>query len=166
FKIVKTKTNIWKLLQELIELQKLKAAEKNLSISLIIDPRLPREIITDPLRMNQILTNLVSNAIKFTDKGEVIVKVSVINIYPQYVEIEFSVKDTGIGISKDKLHLIFNSFEQADDLTERKYGGTGLGLTIVKKLAELKGGTLKVESKEGEGSMFSFVNQYHYTNPT
>jgi CheY-like chemotaxis protein/anti-sigma regulatory factor (Ser/Thr protein kinase) len=116
--------------------------------------------MVDSLRLNQILMNLLSNAIKFTERGYVKLKVSVIQRNADKVRVKYSVEDTGIGIPEDKVNRVFESFEQADEDTVSKYGGTGLGLTIVKRLVELKGGELTVSSKVGEGSNFSFYNWY------
>jgi len=104
--------------------------------------------------------NLLSNAIKFTDRGYVKLTVTVIQQHLDKVNLKFSIEDTGIGISSDKLNRIFDSFEQAEDDTSNKYGGTGLGLTIVKKLVELKGGDLTVSSQIGKGSVFNFTNWF------
>jgi two-component system, sensor histidine kinase len=159
-KIVKSETNIRTLVQAVVDLMKFKADEKNINLVLSIDDKLPQFIIADSLRLNQILMNLMGNAIKFTDSGMVSLKVDVLSIINGYVQMRFSITDTGIGISADGLKKIFNSFEQAEDVTAQKYGGTGLGLSIVKKLADLKGGELSVQSKPGDGSTFSFVNKY------
>ena len=104
--------------------------------------------------------NLVGNAIKFTEKGSVVLDVKLISDKPTFSEIEFVVTDTGIGIAREKLDSIFESFNQASNDTTRKYGGAGLGLTITKKLIELQGGTINVQSKIGKGSKFSFSLTY------
>ena len=104
--------------------------------------------------------NLLSNAIKFTDRGIVKLKVTVLQKLHDKVKLKFSVEDSGIGIPPNRLSKIFDSFEQAEDDTASKYGGTGLGLTIVKRLIELKGGELTVSSQVGQGSVFNFVNWY------
>ena len=113
----------------------------------------------DPGRLRQILVNLVGNAIKFTDKGEVALKVELEREEENRVTLHFVVSDTGIGIATDKLDSIFDSFAQADTSTTREYGGTGLGLTISKRLIELMGGTIWIESVLGVGSHFHFTIQ-------
>lgn len=123
-----------------------------------IDPALAElELIGDPLRLQQILLNLVSNAIKFTDQGQVTVSVQPVRSLPERVEVRFAVQDTGIGIAPENLQRIFEPFEQADTSTTRRYGGTGLGLTICRRLARLMGGDITVSSRPGKGSTFSFV---------
>ncbi|MEZ4827820.1 MAG: ATP-binding protein [Bacteroidia bacterium] len=133
-----------------------KASEKNLQFVLRPAPDLPAMIQGDPTRLSQILTNLLNNAIKFTEKGQVSLTTEVRQIDSGVVEIRFSVSDTGIGIPPEKIDTIFDSFTQASSDTTRKYGGTGLGLAICKKLVELQGGKLEVKSIVGEGSVFSF----------
>ncbi|HEY0668094.1 MAG TPA: response regulator [Sphingobacteriaceae bacterium] len=160
FKIVRTETDIRNLVQSVFDLMKYRADEKNVQLILDIDDSVPDYILADSLRMNQILMNLVSNAIKFTDKGAVTLRVKALEKKDGFVQLQCSVIDTGIGISEEGLTKVFNSFEQAEDLTAQKYGGTGLGLSIVKKLADLKGGDLSVSSIIGEGSTFTFMNRY------
>jgi len=120
----------------------------------------------DPLRLNQILLNITDNAIKFTEKGSVNIDISIISETEKAYEIAFSIIDTGIGIPKDKLEYIFNSFTQANNDTQRKYGGTGLGLTISKHLVEMQGSQLNVESEENKGSRFYFTLEYPKGNQT
>lgn len=140
----------------LIELMLPKSMQKNIRLSSKIDPKIPDLLIGDPTRLNQILLNLVSNAIKFTEEGEIRIVIDLVEEKEETVELLFSVKDTGIGIPKEKLNTIFEGFTQATNETTRKYGGTGLGLTIVKQLVEQQGGSITVESEEGSGSDFSF----------
>jgi signal transduction histidine kinase/ActR/RegA family two-component response regulator len=121
-----------------------------------IDEHVPNIIYTDPARLKQILVNLLSNAFKFTEKGEIEIHIENIKEQDHEVLLLFSVTDTGIGIAKDKLKTLFQSFHQVDSTSKRKYGGTGLGLAIVKKIVELMGGKIGVESEEGSGSKFSF----------
>lgn len=147
------------LVEETVELLSVKAFEKNLEVTACMDPDLPSLVKGDPVRIRQILVNLLGNAIKFTQSGDICVTVSKKGeIYSrdqkQYADLLISVKDSGIGISKEKLKKIFESFTQADSSTTRKYGGTGLGLTISKNLAELMKGSLQVESELGQGSTF------------
>ncbi|MBN2297643.1 MAG: PAS domain S-box protein [Deltaproteobacteria bacterium] len=133
-----------------------KAVEKQLDLVLYIDPDVPTSLKGDPLRLKQILINLTSNAIKFTDTGEVVVAVSSDGITKDKARLKFSIRDTGIGIHNSQLFDLFKPFTQADGSTTRRYGGTGLGLTICKRLVDLMGGKIWVESTEGKGSTFYF----------
>lgn len=133
------------------------AAEKNLSFDVRVDEDVPRTIYSDELRVQQVLKNLLSNAFKFTQKGEVVLEISGRLHAGKEPGIIFAVKDTGIGISKEKQDIIFEAFQQADGTTSRKYGGTGLGLSISRELATLLGGQIEVDSREGIGSTFTFT---------
>ena len=141
-----------------------KIMEKNLRLIRRYDDRIPRVMIGDPVRLHQIILNLVSNAIKFTSEGEITVSVRLLSEDDDMVRIEFVVKDTGIGIAEEKIGHIFENFQQATNETSRLYGGTGLGLAIAKQLVETQGGTIKVKSKLHEGSTFSFILPYRKTN--
>jgi PAS domain S-box-containing protein len=141
-----------------------KIQEKNLLLTRNYDEKIPSIITGDPVRLHQIILNLISNAVKFTSSGKISINVALINETEKNVSIEFSVKDTGIGISDEKLPLIFGNFQQATSGTSRLYGGSGLGLSIVKQLIEHQGGNIKVESKIGVGSTFTFVLQFDKTN--
>ena len=121
-----------------------------------IDSKIPNYINGDPTKLSQVLMNLINNALKFTHNGEVIVTASLISLVEKNAIISFEIKDNGIGIPEDKLDTIFDSFSQGSIDINRKYGGTGLGLTIVKKIVELLGGTINLESKVKEGSIFTF----------
>ncbi len=134
-----------------------KAAQLNLDLVYQIDPNVPAQIIADSLRLRQVLINLVSNAVKFTSKGEVFISVSLANAATEYIELQFTVRDTGIGIPQDKLSRLFKAFSQVDSSTTRKYGGTGLGLAISEKLVRLMGGVIGVESESGSGTVFTFT---------
>ena len=134
-----------------------KAEEKNIELVQIVDKNAPASIIGDVTRLRQILVNLLNNAIKFTEKGEIVLTVKSKKINSKTHEFHFTVKDTGIGIPKDRMDRLFKSFSQVDSSTTRKYGGTGLGLTISKKLSEMMGGSMWVESEEGKGSTFHFT---------
>ena len=113
-------------------------------------------MIGDPTRLRQVLVNLISNAIKFTEKGEIVVSVKMVSLNENEVEVDFRVRDTGVGVPVEKLELIFDKFTQADNSTTRQYGGTGLGLAISQKIVEMMGGKLQVESVVGRGSVFGF----------
>ncbi|NOZ90789.1 MAG: response regulator [Epsilonproteobacteria bacterium] len=134
-----------------------KAAQKNIELNLFIDPTLPTHLMGDATKISQIIINLLSNAIKFTDeKGSVDVRIEKTLEAEKDITLKFSVKDSGIGISDEQKNKIFDEFSQADASTSRRFGGTGLGLTISSKFVSLMGGKLEVESKEGEGSTFFF----------
>jgi PAS domain S-box-containing protein len=140
-----------------IKLLSLHALEKGLKLTSTIDTGVPTALIGDTGRLRQILTNLIGNAIKFTSKGTVTLQTRLDTEDEHSVTLRFLVRDTGIGIAADKLKHIFESFTQADSSTTRTYGGTGLGLAICKRMAELMGGSIGVESTEGEGSSFWFT---------
>jgi signal transduction histidine kinase/CheY-like chemotaxis protein/HPt (histidine-containing phosphotransfer) domain-containing protein len=135
----------------------LRASEKGLELAYNIPPEVPDAVLGDPGRIRQIILNLVGNAIKFTEKGEVVVSVKPESATVDEVELHFSVSDTGIGIAPDKQKKIFEAFTQADTSTSRVYGGTGLGLTISSKLVEMMGGQIWVEGSVGKGSIFHFI---------
>jgi len=134
-----------------------KISEKNLSYSFTVDKLIPAGLIGDSLRLNQILTNLVTNAIKFTHQGNIKIKVKMIKRSETEVTLRFVVQDSGIGMSQKQVEKLFQSFHQADTSITRKYGGTGLGLAISKRLIEMMGGKIDVESEPGKGSQFIFT---------
>jgi len=134
-----------------------RAERTGLEIASFIEPDFPSRLIGDPGRLRQVLVNLTGNALKFTKEGEIYIKVEMVEELENRAKVRFSVKDTGIGIPKDKQKTIFESFVQADGSTSREYGGTGLGTTISKQLAELMGGEIGAESEEGKGSTFWFT---------
>ncbi len=144
-------------LEEVSELMSLKAYEKGLEFASIVHHEVPSLLCGDPGRLRQILINLMGNAIKFTDSGEVTLKAIVEEEDAHRVVIRFSVSDTGIGISEESMDRLFKSFSQVDGSTSRNYGGTGLGLAISKQLTELMEGRIGVDSKEGQGSTFWFT---------
>jgi CheY-like chemotaxis protein len=144
-------------LEDMIDLMNTKAREKGLDLILRIAPETPRHVIGDAGRVRQILINLLGNAIKFTAEGHVYLNVNCVRQAEHDADVRFSVEDTGIGIPADKLEHIFERFTQADTSTTRRFGGTGLGLAICKQLTELMGGTIGVESRPAEGSIFYFV---------
>ncbi len=137
---------------------KIKANGLKLRVS--VDMSVPDMLIGDPFRLNQILTNLVSNALKFTSQGEINLEVNLLNKNENEIDLAFIVNDTGIGIESDKMNHIFENFSQAELDTTRKFGGTGLGLSITKQLIELQGGTINVSSTIGEGSTFKVAIKY------
>jgi two-component system sensor histidine kinase BarA len=133
-----------------------RASSKNIDLAAYVGPNVPEMIEADPVRLNQVLSNLTNNALKFTETGHVLVSARRIHSPNGRCVIEFSVTDTGVGIAKDKQGGIFEAFSQADQSTTRKFGGTGLGLAICRRLVEAMGGTLGVSSREGAGSRFFF----------
>jgi two-component system, sensor histidine kinase and response regulator len=145
------------LLNNLVDMFSSKVKEKSLDISLRIEPDVPRELKGDSLRIGQVLANLVSNAVKFTETGTIVVATQVVDRDAKQVKLRFSVRDTGIGMTQDQQAKLFQPFTQADSSTTRKYGGTGLGLTISKQLVNLMGGEISLESKPGAGSTFAFI---------
>jgi PAS domain S-box-containing protein len=162
--------NLRNCVEESLDLVGMKAAAKQLDLACELDTNAPTFIYGDVTRLRQILINLLGNATKFTETGEVVVKVTAKQIFESNVsskepeklptsnyEIQFTVKDTGIGIPPDRLNLLFRAFSQVDCSTTRKYGGTGLGLAISKRLGEMMGGTMWVESEIGKGSQFYFT---------
>lgn len=144
-------------IEDALDLLGSKAAEKGIDLLYLIKENTPSTIYGDLTRIRQILTNLVGNAIKFTEKGEVYIQVSAEKQFDEIYEILFEIRDTGIGIPKEKIDKLFKPFSQVDSSTTRLYGGTGLGLAISKRLAELMNGKMWVESEEGKGSVFSFT---------
>ena len=138
----------------------IKTQEKGLELLFKTDPAMPTALVGDPLRLGQILINLSNNAVKFTDTGEIIVSAELVKHEGAQVTLKFSVQDTGIGMTAEQAARLFQPFAQADSSTTRKYGGTGLGLTISKRLAEMMGGEIWVESEKGRGSKFSFTANF------
>lgn len=143
-------------IQKIIRLLSVKIYQNNLELICNISPELPDIVIGDPIRIRQVLINLVGNAIKFTEKGYVAIELNLHKTLKNHIIIEFVIADTGIGIEKDKVELLFESFSQADTSTTRKHGGSGLGLTISKKLVNMMGGDIFVDTEIGKGSKFSF----------
>ena len=152
-----TQFNLSDFLNEIMRSYSFRSKAKNLSFDIKKASDLPAEVIGDPIRLNQILSNLLSNALKFTNHGSIQVQVKELDRTDHQSKLEFIVTDTGIGIPKDKHFMIFDSFTQASSDTTRHFGGTGLGLAICKKLIELQGGTISVESEPEKGSTFRFV---------
>ncbi|HEU0126682.1 MAG TPA: ATP-binding protein, partial [Flavobacterium sp.] len=140
--------------------------QKDVEFNLFLDAEMPDNVIGDQGRLNQILVNLVGNSLKFTNEGEVTFSVKKIEETEDDYTLKFSVKDTGIGINKDKLTTIFERFTQGEESTTRTYGGTGLGLNIVKQLVELQNGEIHVKSTPNRGSEFFFILKYRKTDQT
>ena len=149
--------NLRKALDESNDLPAMRAQEKNLEFVCMIEPDVPSLLKGDPGRLRQIVTNLAENAIKFTSEGEVVIKVSLDHEDDEQALVRFAVSDTGIGIPRNRQNTLFDPFTQVDESTTRKFGGTGLGLTISKQLTQMMGGEIGVESKKGEGSIFWFT---------
>jgi len=150
--------NIMEKFEACVDSYTIKAAQKNIELGLFIDPELPTEIIGDPTKISQVLLNLLSNAIKFTpDDGQINISIEKISETSQDIDVKFSVKDSGIGIEEAKKAKIFDAFSQADASTNRKFGGTGLGLTISSKFVELMNGKLNIRSQKNLGSTFFFT---------
>ncbi len=148
----------------MLHLFDLKAKEKGLEIVKDFDKKIPSILIGDPIRLHQIILNLMSNAVKFTDKGKIIVCAKLLNEDEEKATVEIAITDTGIGIAADKIKGIFNLFEQATVSTSRSYGGTGLGLAIAKQLVEAQGGSIDIKSNLGEGTTFSFILSFDKNN--
>jgi PAS domain S-box-containing protein len=147
----------------MLHLFETKIQEKNLGLIKQYDQRIPKVLLGDSVRLHQVILNLVSNAVKFTTEGKITIGVNMIDEDDEKVTIEFSVKDTGIGIPANRIDQIFENFQQASDDTTRLYGGSGLGLAIVKQLVEPQGGSVRVRSTVGEGSVFSFILSFPKT---
>ena len=144
----------------------LKASEKRLELLFDFETDLPSALVGDPLRLGQILINLMNNAVKFTEKGEISLQIRVLSADARAVQLHFAVTDTGIGMTDEQRDRLFQSFSQADTSTTRKYGGTGLGLTISKRLVEIMGGEIGVESEFGKGTTFWFSVRLPRAEPT
>jgi len=157
-KLERVPLNIKTLLSDAIALFKVSSTQKGLIIEKNIEKDVPEELIGDPFRIRQVLSNLIGNAVKYTHQGRIDVVIRNIGEFTNgKLKLEFAVKDTGIGIAADKISLLFKSFSQVDNSNTRNYGGTGLGLAIAKRLVEKMGGNIGVESREGEGSNFYFT---------
>jgi len=149
--------NLYVSISTMLQLFETKIKEKNLELHVEFDNSIPQILVGDAMRLRQIILNLLSNAVKFTTEGEITISVRMLKGDSEKATIEFKLTDTGIGIEEDKLAIVFNDFDQASGEITRTYGGTGLGLSIVKKMVELQGGTLIVQSQVGVGSTFGFV---------
>src|SRR5688572_22378060 len=151
-------------ISSMLHLFETKLFKKKIGLVKDYDHSIPEVLMGDPVRLHQIILNLVGNAVKFTTQGKITVSVQLLNEDVQKVTIQFSVSDTGIGIPENELGSIFDNFQQASTGTSRLYGGTGLGLAIVKQLVLSQGGTLNVKSKPGQGSTFSFTLSFNKTD--
>jgi signal transduction histidine kinase/ActR/RegA family two-component response regulator len=147
-----------------VELLAPRAQAKGIALNCSIPPNVQTQLVGDPSRLRQILLNLLSNAVKFTEQGEVSLEIKQLDETSEDVGLSFSVHDTGIGISEENQKKLFQSFNQADASTTRRFGGTGLGLAICRKLVELMNGTLALTSSPGQGSTFSFILRYARQN--
>ncbi|MBF0140022.1 MAG: response regulator [Magnetococcales bacterium] len=145
-------------LNDVANLIAMKAEEKGLEVSFHVDTGVPMHLVGDPLRLGQILINLANNAVKFTEKGNIVLSIHLLKEAEYQIELHFKVQDTGIGLTEEQQGRLFQAFSQADSSTTRKFGGTGLGLTICKRLVEMMGGTIWVESQPNQGSTFHFTS--------
>jgi two-component system sensor histidine kinase/response regulator len=161
----KTDFNLRETVKNSVELLVPRAEEKGLKLNYQIHEDVKTQIIGDPSRLRQVLLNLLSNAVKFTDKGDVFLEVSRLDETEETINLQFLVRDTGIGISENARHKLFQSFTQADTSTTRRFGGTGLGLAICRRIVELLGGSINVTSILGEGSAFTFNLQFTKQKP-
>ena len=150
-------------IEDAIRVLAVRAHEKQLELACHVDPQVPQRLMGDPLRLRQVLVNLVGNAVKFTDAGEVVLRISQRAFEAGTAELHFAIRDTGIGIPRDKQEHIFGAFAQADSSTTRRFGGTGLGLAISAEIVALMGGRIWVESTPGAGSTFHFSAQFEVT---
>jgi signal transduction histidine kinase/CheY-like chemotaxis protein/HPt (histidine-containing phosphotransfer) domain-containing protein len=152
-------------LEETIQALAVRARQRGLELICHVRPHVPRQLLGDPGRLRQVIVNLVGNAIKFTEQGEVVLHVDLVEVAGETVRLAFAVRDTGIGIPREKQAQIFEAFTQADGSTTRRYGGTGLGLGISQQLVSMMGGNIHVESTAGEGSTFSFHADFGRVEP-
>ena len=149
--------DLFEIINNIINTLSIELVKKNLKLSIYINKDIPQFLIGDPLRIRQILMNILSNSIKFSDNGEIILAIELNKLINNLIILEFTIKDNGIGIPPDKIKSIFNPFSQADTSTTRKYGGTGLGLSICQNLVVLMGGIIHANSKINAGSEFIFT---------
>ena len=153
--------NLDDVLDNLANLVSVKAQEKEeLEVLFDTGQEVPRFLVGDPLRLGQVLINLAKNAVKFTESGEIVVSTELLEQAESGLTIQFSVRDTGIGLTEEQIGKLFQSFSQADTSTTRKFGGTGLGLTISKRLVNMMGGEIWVDSEPGQGTTFSFTANF------
>ncbi|MCY2931680.1 MAG: ATP-binding protein [Planctomycetota bacterium] len=153
-------------LQDTLDFFRLEADRKGIELAIEVAPTVPLEVVGDPGRLRQVITNLVGNAVKFTERGRICLRVDALQVTDGAAELAFAVTDTGIGIPPERQQQIFQAFEQAGVAAADKYGGTGLGLTISRQLVEMMGGSMGVESSPGEGSTFRFTVQLTLPTPS
>ncbi|WP_262792409.1 PAS domain-containing hybrid sensor histidine kinase/response regulator [Catenovulum sp. 2E275] len=163
-KLERIQFNLAEIINNISNMFAQKAQQNGLEYIVNIEPNVPYSLIGDPHRLNQILINLIGNAIKFTEYGQIELYVKIASCSDHNVRLKFTIKDTGIGLTKEQINLLFKSFTQADNSTSRKYGGTGLGLTICRQLCQLMQGEIKVESEKGQGSSFIFELPFNLNN--
>ena len=161
-----TEFELWETLAGVMKLLAVRAHTKDLELACDVGPEVPAKLVGDPVRLRQIVINLVGNAIKFTEQGEIVVEVGCERRSANEAQLRFAIRDTGIGIPPDKQGQIFESFAQADASTTRRFGGTGLGLSISSQLVRMMGGQIAVESKEGKGSTFRFTATFGLPDET
>jgi two-component system, sensor histidine kinase and response regulator len=152
-----TEFNLWECVEATVKALAVPARQKNLNLAFHLERDVPQRGVGDPWRLRQVLANLLSNAIKFTPQGEVTLHVAKLAATSDDVTVQFSVRDTGFGIPSEKQQIIFQAFTQADSSSTRKFGGTGLGLTIASQLVAMMGGRICVVSEVGKGSTFHFT---------
>jgi len=157
--------NLRDVLEDAMRVLAPRAQQKGIELACHIDSQVPDALVGDPLRLRQVVVNLVGNAIKFTEQGEVVLRAQTESNSNNNIQLHFSVTDTGIGIPPEKQSLIFEAFSQGDNSTTRRYGGTGLGLAISAQLVELMGGNISVESQPGRGSTFHFSSRFEVQRP-
>lgn len=153
--------DLHKVVRDISDIISLNAAEKELELFFFVAGDVPNRLVGDSFRLRQVLINLLNNAVKFTDSGEIVTRIEVVSQSYGKVKLQFSVKDTGIGLSEEHKLKLFQSFSQADGSTTRKYGGTGLGLAICQQIVQLMNGDIRVESEPGEGSTFYFTAEFN-----
>jgi CheY-like chemotaxis protein len=148
------------IIQDALKSLSIRTAQKGLELACRVETNVPDDLFGDPVRLRQVILNLVGNALKFTERGEIVVQVRIDSITAEDLTLHFSIRDTGVGIPREKLGTIFESFTQADGSMSRKHGGTGLGLTISTRLVGMMGGKIWVESEPGRGSTFHFTSGF------
>ena len=163
-KVEKIDFELRDVLEQLSNILEFQASEKGLAFKVNVEPSVPEYLKGDPVRLQQILLNLTNNAVKFTEHGDVCVEVQLAQQSDYTVVLQFTVRDTGIGMNPDQMSCLFQSFSQVDNSTARKYGGTGVGLAISKQLGEMMGGEISVESEPNRGSTFAFTLSFESGN--
>jgi len=174
-KLEKSEFNINDIIEYVLNIISVQAKDNNIDLAVDISHKVPSRIIGDSLRLGQVLINILGNAVKFTKDGEIVLKIDNLSSFDKSIVLEFSISDTGIGMTDEQISKIFNSYAQAENSISREFGGTGLGLSITKQLVEMMNGSIKVESKKGVGTTFTFSvqlqlkdaeNKRHYRLPS